>query len=139
MKDCFLLTNMCPQTSRLNSGRWNDLENKCRTWAARDSALIIICGPVLTDRLTRTIGDTKVVVPQRFFKVIYAPYAKEPTMLAFVFSNTALPESLKDASRSVDEVEELTGLDFFAELPDNIENSLESKNAFHQWQRSHRH
>lgn len=139
MKDCFLLTNMCPQTSRLNSGRWNDLENKCRTWAARDSALIIICGPVLTDRLTRTIGDTKVVVPQRFFKVIYAPYAKEPAMLAFVFSNTALPESLKDASRSVDEVEELTGLDFFAELPDNIENSLESKNAFHQWQRSHRH
>lgn len=138
MSDCFYLTNMCPQTSNLNSGRWNQLETKCRQWVEQDSTLIIICGPILTDRLTRTIGNSKVIVPQRFFKIIYAPYAAEPMMLAFVLSNNALPEQLKEASRSVDEIEELTGLDFFSTLPDEVENILEAKNSYGIWNSTHK-
>lgn len=134
MDDCFYLTNMCPQTSRLNSGRWNDLETLCRKTAIKDSTLIIICGPILTDRLTRTIGSSKVTVPQRFFKVIYAPYAQQPYMLGFILSNTQLPETLKDASYSIDQIEQITGLDFFSALPDNQEDTLESQNYYPTWQ-----
>lgn len=134
MSDCFYLTNMSPQTSRLNSGRWNDLETLTRKTTAKDSTLIIVCGPILTDRLTRTIGPTKVVVPQRFFKVIYAPYSQQPYMLGFIFSNTQLPETLKDASYSIDQIEQITGLDFFSALPDDQENILESQNYFPIWQ-----
>lgn len=138
MKDCFMLSNMAPQTSRLNSGRWNDLENRTRLWAQTDSQLIVICGPVLTDRITKKIGHTGVSVPSRFFKIIYAPHLTPPQMIAFVFSNTALPETIKNASCSVDQIEEMTGMDFFNALPDSLENALESTNNYSQWIRTHR-
>ena len=59
-------------------------------------------------------------------------------MVAFVFSNTDLPEAVKDAACSVDDVEAITGMDFFAALPDELENKLESQNNYARWQRSHR-
>ncbi len=136
MDDCFYFSNMCPQTKRLNSGKWNDLEKNTRRWATIDGQLIIIAGPVLTDRITRTIGAGRVAVPNRFFKVIYSPAKQQ--MVAFVFSNTDLPEAVKDAACSVDDVEAITGMDFFAALPDELENKLESQNNYARWQRSHR-
>ena len=71
-----------------------------------------------------SIGAGRVAVPNRFFKVIYSPAKQQ--MVAFVFSNTDLPEAVKDAACSVDDVEAITGMDFFAALPDELENKLES-------------
>ena len=55
-----------------------------------------------------------------------------------MFSNTDLPEAVKDAACSVDDVEAITGMDFFAALPDELENKLESQNNYARWQWSHR-
>lgn len=135
MDACFLLTNICPQSQHLNTWPWRKLEEATRRWAARDSALIVICGPILTDRITETIGATEVAVPKRFFKVLLAPYANPPRGIAFVMSNLVQPGGMQTAATSIDEVERITGMDFFAALPDDIEAQVEEQNNFNQWQR----
>lgn len=133
MKETFFLTNMCPQVGALNAGAWSRLEEKCRQWANVDSAVIIIAGPVLTDRITDRIGESGVVVPRRFFKVILSPYADPPRAIGFIMPNAKVPGGMQTAAVSVDEVERVTGLDFFSALPDDIENMVESKCEFLYW------
>ncbi len=126
MNQCHLLTNIVPQDRSLNAGRWNALEQKCRTIAQRDSAIIIITGPVLSDRIQRTIGQTHVAVPERFFKVICAPYANPPRAIGFIMPNRQVRQPLQALTASVDQVEEITGFDFFSAFPDSMENIMES-------------
>lgn len=133
MKNCFYLTNISPQKSDLNAGAWKSVEDKCRQWAKRDSSIIIICGPVLTDKLTQTIGATRVAVPERFFKVILAPYANPPRAIGFIMNNGYVEGGMQAAAVSVDEVERITGFDFFASLPDEIENEIEAECNFPLW------
>ena len=70
MSESFYLTNICPQTPSLNQGDWNRLEGKIRDWARRDSAVVIVCGPLVSVDDT-TIGPNKVKVPRAFYKVVY--------------------------------------------------------------------
>ena len=46
MDECFLMTNMCPQTHALNAGIWNSIEQQCRTWAKKYGKVYIVCGPI---------------------------------------------------------------------------------------------
>ncbi len=135
MDDCHYLTNIAPQTHKLNGGPWQTVEANCRKWAERDSALIIICGPILTDRLTSTIGDNGVIVPERFFKVVYAPYANPPRGIAFILNNFDTTGGAQAGATTIDEVEAITGFDFFSALPDDIENKIESESNYQLWQR----
>lgn len=133
MNETFYMTNICPQAKALNTGAWKRLEEKCRQWARLDSALIIICGPVLTDVITEHIGDTQVAVPERFFKVILAPYANPIRGIGFLMPNSRVDGGLQAAAVSIDSVEAVTGMDFFAALPDDVENRVEKECDFHKW------
>lgn len=133
MEESFMMTNVCPQVKSFNSGAWARLEEKCRNWALADSAIIIVAGPVMTDSIVETIGNTGIVVPQRFFKVVMSPFANPPRAIGFLMNNGAVEGGLQAAAVSVDEVEKVTGLDFFSELPDSIENKVEAECKFHFW------
>lgn len=134
MTDCFVMSNMCPQDHSLNSGAWNTLENKERTWAQRDSAIMIVAGPIYNDSDRDKIGRG-VRVPSAFFKVIVAPYVEKPRGIGFVYPNMSAPGNMQNYVTSIDEVEKLTGYDFFYNLPDDIENEVESKASFVEWNR----
>lgn len=134
MRSCFYMTNMCPQDHALNGGAWKSLEDMCRNWAIRDSAIMIVCGPVLSDRLTQTIGRTRVAVPERFFKVVLAPYANPPRAIGFIMNNGRVRGGVQTAACSVDDVERVTGYDFFSALPDDVEDAVEQQNNLTQWQ-----
>lgn len=135
MEDCFVMANMCPQDHALNSGAWNTLENKERAWAQRDSAIVIIAGPIYEKSDTKRIGESRVRVPGAFFKVIVAPYADNPRGIGFVFPNMSSPGSMENYVTTIDDVEKLTGLDFFYNLPDDIEDKVESTASFREWNR----
>lgn len=135
MYDCFVMANMCPQDHSLNAGAWNTLENKERQWAKRDSAIVIVAGPIYERSDTKRIGDAGVRVPGAFFKILAAPYADEPRGIAFVYPNMSSPGNMQEYVLTIDEVEELTGFDFLSSLPDNIEDEIESKASFREWNR----
>lgn len=135
MRDCFVMTNMTPQDHALNAGAWATLEKKERVWAQRDSALVIVAGPIYSPSDKKRIGDTGVLVPGAFFKVLLAPYLDRPRAIGFIYPNAKAPGNMSDYAVSVDRVEELTGLDFFYTLPDEMEAEVESKFSFNDWNR----
>lgn len=136
MEDCFVMANICPQKNDLNSKAWKTLENKERQWAQRDSALVIIAGPVYSRHDSERIGAAGVRVPGAFFKVLLAPYVDEPRGIAFVYPNMMSPGNMQDYAMSIDELEEILGYDFFPALPDEIEKKVESYYSFKEWNRS---
>ncbi len=133
MSDCFVMANMCPQDHSLNAGAWNTLENKERQWAQRDSAIVIVAGPIYEKSDSKRIGDAGVRVPGAFFKILAAPYAEQPRGIAFVYPNMSSPGSMQEYVLTIDEIEQLTGFDFLSSLPDEIENEIESKASFKEW------
>lgn len=138
MDDCHLFTNIVPQSNGLNRGPWQTVESNCRNWAERFGRIVIICGPVLSDHTTATIGKTGVTVPERFFKVVLAPDADPPMGIGFLMSNYDFAGGAQSMAVSIDQVEAATGYDFFSTLPDQIENDVESQCNYSSWQRKGR-
>lgn len=135
MDDTFYLTNICPQVHSLNNGVWKRLEEKCRLWASRQGKIYIVCGPIIEpSRTDEYLGDTRVWVPRRFFKVIIAPYATPAMGIGFIMPNSKVSGGMQKCVVTIDEIEELTGHDFFASLPDEIENEIENQANFAQWE-----
>ena len=133
MNHSFVMANICPQKHELNTGAWKTLEDKERVWAKRDSAIVIVAGPIYDKSDKETIGKNKVRVPSAFFKVLLAPYADPIRAIGFVYPNMRCDGNMQAYAVSVDDVEKMTGLDFFAALPDEIENDIESVVPFRDW------
>ena len=127
-----LLTNICPQGRSLNSGLWNAIERNCRKWAIEYGDLYIVCGPVLLNREHETIGENKIVVPEAFFKVILCLKPK-PKAIGFVIRNNEGKKKRDQYINTVDEVERITGIDFFPALSDDIENEVEAYSNLDDW------
>lgn len=128
MQESFYLSNICPQDHNLNKGDWNDLEIKTREWARRYGKAYIVCGPVYREgESIEYIGTHRVAVPHAFFKAILLYQAENPVVMGFYFENKAGHRRLQDRLVSIDELETLTGMDFFSLLPDEVENRIESE------------
>lgn len=133
MHDCFSMANIAPQDHALNSGAWSTLEKKCRKWADRDGVLLIAAGPIYDKGDNTRIGEGGVRVPSAFFKAIAAPYISAPRGIAFVYPNMSAPGNMQNYVMTIDELEKLTGYDFFPALPDDIEKAIESTASFKEW------
>lgn len=127
MTESFYMSNICPQDHNLNTEDWNDLEMKAREWARRYGKVYIVCGPIYNGTRNEYIGDHRVKVPDAFFKVIFINDAKKPSALGFYFENEAGERPLEDYLVSVDKLEQMTGLDFFSGLSDDLEVQLEKE------------
>jgi len=130
MSESFYLSNMSPQLPAFNRGGWKELETLVRKWVAEYDRLYVITGPVLRGA-NMHIGPDKVTVPNFYYKVIYAPNQGE--MIAFVMPNAKIDHELKEYAVAVDEVERLTGIDFFAGMEDKMETRLEGNVAVTKW------
>lgn len=125
-RQSFLFTNACPQVHGLNAGDWNEMEMQCRRWAVEYGSLYIVCGPILYKGRHKTIGKNKVVVPEAFFKVVLCTDG-EPKAIGFIYKNTDGNRPKSAYVNTINEVERITGLDFFPALPDDIENKVEAE------------
>lgn len=132
MEQTFLLTNMCPQNSKLNQNDWEYLESRCRGWAKHYGEIYIATGPIFYSDKYTTIGKNKVGVPDAFFKVVLR-LGKKPQALGFIYKNNGESHKIDYYLLSVDEVERVTGIDFFHNLPDEIENVVESTSDLKKW------
>lgn len=129
MDESFCMTNICPQNQNLNRGAWNELEQHCRDWVRDYGTLYICCGPIFDSDKPRKIGtrkDAKISVPDRFFKVILY-LGRVPKAIGFIYPNEPCDKDIRDYAVSVDEVEEITGMDFFYQLDNKQEKKLEKE------------
>lgn len=132
MNQSFLMTNMCPQDEELNKGDWRGLEERCRSWAKRYGDIYIVAGPLFQESKGRTVGENKVRVPDAFFKVILC-LSDSPKAIGFIIPNTGDHHELRHYVCSVDEVEAQSGIDFFPNLPDDVEEEVECVSDLEKW------
>ena len=129
LSESYFYSNMSPQRAVFNRGRWSELESALRdyVYSHPETQLYVVTGPVLDDSLPvieRAVH--RVAIPRRFFKV--ALDLRAGRAIGFVMPNEELPYPIEHYAVPVDEVERLTGLDFFNRLDDSREAALE--NAF---------
>lgn len=133
MNESFYMSNVCPQSAALNTSMWNRLENKTRAIAGQGSSVYVCCGPIVEANAKR-IGSNGVAVPSYFFKVMIRKRAGKWVGIGFIFPNEECKGGMFDYAMTIDEVEERTGIDFFFNLPDEIENETESQWSQSEWQ-----
>ncbi|MFH6770016.1 DNA/RNA non-specific endonuclease [Gaetbulibacter aquiaggeris] len=131
-KETFLTSNISPQEHEFNAGIWNTLEQKVRYWAVKYEGVFVVTGGVLEKDL-KTIGEEHVAVPNQFYKIILDNNKGKMKMLAFLMPNKNSDKALYEFVVSVDDIEVLTGIDFFPELGDSLESQLEASSSYKNW------
>jgi endonuclease G len=127
VRTTFLLSNAVPQTPSVNNGPWRRLEAAIRR-AARNADRVHVFTGALFEGERKTIGPGQVAVPSHTYKVVLFIQGDSAAMFAVIVSNHEnVSGSLDQFTVTVDEIEHRTGLDFFSELEDALENDLESR------------
>jgi endonuclease G len=129
----FLMTNMIPQLPANNQGVWANLEGYCRTLVSQGNELYIVSGG---QGLQFFIANGHVAVPANTWKVIIVlPVGSNDVSRVGVTTRTiavVIPNSgtigtdWKAYRVSVDQVEAITGYDFFSNVPTSIQNVIEA-------------
>ncbi|PIA81894.1 endonuclease [Gaetbulibacter sp. 4G1] len=130
--ETFLTSNISPQEHKFNSGIWNTLEQKVRYWASKYDGVFVITGGVLSGKM-ETIGVEEVSVPNQFYKVLIDNNSGETKIIAFLIPHKNSNKPLYEFVVPVDTIEKLTGIDFFPQLDDNIEDRLEASSSYKAW------
>ncbi len=132
----FLMTNMVPQTAANNQGAWEDFESYCRTQAQIGQEIYIVSGVVGN---IGTVAQGRVVIPQYTWKVaLFLPngtndlqrVTKGTRTVGIIVPNFP-PLDINAVWRqfrvSVNEVETLTGYNFFSNIPKNTQEIIERR------------
>ena len=120
----FYGTNMTPQLNEHNEGIWSNLEGKVRGYAETSDTAYVVTGVVVSasSRIERDSYNNKVTVPDAYFKAVLK-YNRSSTLgmwnaAAFYLEHKAYSGGInKSHSMSIDELEDITGIDFFVNLP----------------------
>lgn len=143
----FYMTNMQPQVNGFNGGVWVNMEGRLREWNTsnfRDTLYVCKGGTIdHKNNILRTIGSgrNKIPVPKYFFMAVLCKNKDNVNggykALGFwVEHKVNYDTDLSKYVVNIDELERLTGIDFFCNLPDNIENAVESlprENVIKAW------
>lgn len=121
----FYGTNMTPQLNAHNEGIWQTMESKVRTLANTSDTTYVVTGCVVegSKTFTQDSDGKKMTVPVAYYKVLLR-YSKSSTLstwaaMAFYTEHKSYSSStsLRSIAMSVDELEEMLGMDFFVNLP----------------------
>lgn len=133
------MSNIVPQHENMNGAAWNDIEDEHRRVVANPAtgikAVWIISGPIFeNDKPAMTVGND-IGVPQACFEVIgWFDKKSQFQCCAYVLRQTDTKKGPAKYLTTVDAVESLTGLDFFAELPDVQEDRVEKEKHVRAWE-----
>lgn len=141
----FYMTNMQPQYSSFNGysgsneGLWLRLENKVRDWTPKNAGdTLYVCkgGTIDSEEQILTRIQGKMIVPKYFFVALLRKVSSNYQAIGFYMEHKnqwGTNDNLADYAVSIDELEELTGIDFFCNLPDDTEDHVEKKAYLEDW------
>lgn len=134
-KKTFLMSNITPQTPELNRGVWRNLEHRIADlWTAKYGEIWVIVGCISPSETTETLSGTDIDIPERFYQIVVAQEGLNIRAFAVLFEQRAPWDAY--AARhlvTIDELEELSGLDFLPNLPSFIQTPLESELPTRLW------
>ncbi len=133
MAETFYFMNICPQREELNNKDWQYLEKQVRKWAEDYDRVWVVSGPIVGENRYGTIGEDHVVVPDAFYKAVLIHDGVRYHSIGFVMGNDAERYYLADCACSIDNLEALTGFDFFPALSDDVEDQVEARCDFSPW------
>ena len=142
-RQTFFLTNMQPQRNVFNAGLWLKMENRLtNTWWPKTSGdtLYVVKGGTIDSeeniieyisnrQKSATAKQGFIPVPKYFFMALLRKNDKGYRGLAFWAEHLNQDHSGDALSKyviSIRELERRTGIDFFCNLPDNIEEEVET-------------
>ena len=130
LSESYFYSNMSPQRPEFNRNKWAELENYLRRYViVNEVPLFVVTSPVLKEGLPKIKRSVNgVSIPEKYAKAVYDPINNRA--VAFLMENKLLEYPLESYAVSVDEIEEVTGLDLFASLPDEIEANLNKEDWF---------
>ena len=154
----FYMSNMSPMIGNFNSTYWGEIENKVRVnWGSMvvssgssffGGTLYVVKGGTL-DQLRRTIpvetvmGEmVEMAVPKYYWiACLFVSSSGNAKAIGFWLehkdynndSDSYLMQLRRQAAMSIDELEKKTGIDFFCNLQDNVENHVEATYDISQW------
>lgn len=130
----FLMSNIAPQTPALNRGVWRNLEHRIADfWPARYGEVWVIVG-CIPGKNGETLSGSNIEVPSKFFQVVVAQEGMDVRAFAVLLDqNVGWHEWAARSLISIDELEELSGLDFLPDLPEFIQSPLEAELPTRLW------
>jgi len=126
------MSNMSPQLPGFNRGIWKKVEQVIRDWAVENEEIHVVTGPVLKGQFKR-IGPDQVAVPNYYYKVVLDYKEPELKGIGLILANVSSDRPVQSYAVTIDRVESVTGLDFFVDLPDDIEEQIESNLDLSKW------
>jgi endonuclease G, mitochondrial len=138
MSATFVLSNMTPQRPRLNRGKWKQLEAEIRELARAHGEIWVVTGSLFVTReevplqRVRFIGRNHVAVPSHLYTAVLCAHGDDDfEMFGFIMPNAlhGVSGPPSEFVRSIDDIERLSGLNLFSELPDELERRLERQIA----------
>lgn len=130
--ETFLLSNICPQTPALNEKVWENMERAEATHYSRGEPVWIICGPLFSNHPAQLKHGVQ--VPEHFYRIVVRERAGRPQVMAFdVPQSVNGDEQPRQFLTRVRDIEKQSDLDFMWELPDDIENDVETHAAASVW------
>jgi endonuclease G len=131
--ETFLMSNIIPQKPGLNRQLWRLLEEtEVRKYAVEFESIWVVTGPAYDASGMRLKNGT--FVPAACFKIMLDEVNGQPRMLAFLVPQTVTGhEPASQFLTSVAYIQQVTGLDFFWELEDTLENTLEKAPPTGMW------
>ncbi len=131
--ETFRMTNIIPQNPNVNRHIWKDLEMRVAKHYGRYFREVwVVTGPVFQGEVREL--DSGVPIPSAYYKIIVDEHRGQLRALAFLVEQKCEPYTrIRTCLVSIDDLEALTDLDFFPDLPDNDETELESRPAERLW------
>lgn len=132
MSESFYLSNISPQVPAFNRGIWKRLEEKVRYWAMMNDSIFVVTGPILNNPIGK-IGVNNVSVPKAFYKTLVGYRNGKVKGIAFLMPNEKSDKSIYKYVTSIDEVEKITGIDFYFKMEHNTQDNIEANGELKIW------
>ncbi|MBG7613173.1 DNA/RNA non-specific endonuclease [Polaribacter sp. BAL334] len=132
MSESFFLSNISPQKAAFNRGIWKSLEGKVEYWSSFNDSIYVVTGPILDNPIDQ-IGTNKVNVPRAFFKTLISFKNGNAKGIAFMIPNEKSDKSIYSFATSIDEVEKITGINFYFELDKSAQDKAEANYDIKKW------
>lgn len=142
----FYMSNISPQSGNgfnQSGSAWNTGEDKVQAWGYNISRSTdtpyVVKGGTIGEGMIKGYIKNEIAIPKYFFMAVLFRSGDNYKAIGFYMPHENLKDDpdKKDPKKylmSIDALEQETGIDFFHNLPDNIENTVEATYNVNDWQ-----